>query len=83
MKELNQKNENSQSENTHKFPCDQFEIPKYDAYRISNAPTIDGKLDEKEWNLAPRSNNFKDLIPDQKPSMIHKQRYYGMMSISM
>lgn len=62
MKVLSQNKENSQSENTHQFPCDQFEIPNYDAYRISNAPTIDGKLDEKEWKLAPRSNNFKDLI---------------------
>lgn len=43
-------------------PCNQFEIPNYYAYRTSNAPTIDGRLDELEWQLAPQSPNFRDLI---------------------
>lgn len=43
-------------------PCAQFEIPNYQAYRISNAPKIDGRLDELEWQLAPQSPNFRDLI---------------------
>lgn len=45
-----------------KSPCDQFEIPNYDAYRVSKPPTIDGKLDEAIWKSAPQSNRFKDLI---------------------
>lgn len=43
-------------------PCDQFEIPNYQAYRASNAPMIDGRLVEDEWQLAPQSPNFRDLI---------------------
>ncbi|MCB0633117.1 MAG: carbohydrate-binding family 9-like protein [Saprospiraceae bacterium] len=43
-------------------PCDQFEIPHYYAYRTSNPPTIDGRLDETEWQLAPQSPPFRDLI---------------------
>ncbi|WP_149275687.1 carbohydrate-binding family 9-like protein [Pareuzebyella sediminis] len=43
-------------------PCDQFEIPDYRAYRTSHKPKIDGKLDEEEWQLAPQSSNFRDLI---------------------
>ncbi|MCG2461839.1 carbohydrate-binding family 9-like protein [Flavobacteriaceae bacterium F89] len=43
-------------------PCAQFEIPNYQAYKISNAPKIDGRLDELEWQLAPRSPSFRDLI---------------------
>ena len=45
-----------------KSPCDQFEIPNYNAYRVSKPPTIDGKLDEAVWKSAPQSNRFKDLI---------------------
>tara|TARA_R110002167_G_scaffold59812_2_gene169481 strand:- start:291 stop:1235 length:945 start_codon:yes stop_codon:yes gene_type:complete len=43
-------------------PCAAFEIPDYKAYSISKAPTIDGRLEEPEWQLAPRSPNFRDLI---------------------
>lgn len=43
-------------------PCEQFEIPNYDAYSVSKAPTIDGRLDEPAWQLAPQSPNFRDLI---------------------
>jgi hypothetical protein len=43
-------------------PCDQFDIPKYDAFRTSTAPSIDGKLTEPEWQLAPKSSSFRDLI---------------------
>lgn len=44
------------------WPCDQFEIPNYQAFRVSNPPTIDGHLDEAAWQLAPQSPNFRDLI---------------------
>jgi len=43
-------------------PCNQFEIPSYQAYRTSNAPKINGQLDELEWKIAPQSPNFRDLI---------------------
>ncbi len=52
-----------QTEDTLKnSPCEQFEIPNYQAYKISDPPTIDGRLDELEWQLAPQSPNFRDLI---------------------
>lgn len=43
-------------------PCDQFDIPRYEAFRTSTPPTIDGRLDEAIWQQAPRSPNFRDLI---------------------
>ena len=43
-------------------PCDQFKIPHYQVYRTTNGITVDGKLDEQEWQFAPRSPNFRDLI---------------------
>ena len=43
-------------------PCNPKEIPHYTAYRSSSAIKVDGKLDEKAWKEAPRSNDFKDLI---------------------
>ncbi len=53
-------------------PCAQFEIPNYQAYRTSNRPKIDGRLDELEWQLAPQSPNFRDLISGSKT--IHDTR---------
>ena len=43
-------------------PCVECEIPHYAAYRVSSAPTIDGRLDEPAWRSAPRSPRFRDLI---------------------
>ncbi|MFT7034126.1 MAG: hypothetical protein ACJA2S_002635 [Cyclobacteriaceae bacterium] len=59
---LDKSKDTSESADTLKSPCNQFEIPNYEAYRISEPLTIDGKPDEALWQLAPRSNNFKDLI---------------------
>lgn len=44
------------------FPWPADRIPHYTAYRVDVAPTIDGRLDERAWQLAPRSNRFVDLI---------------------
>jgi len=43
-------------------PCNENEIPHYNAYKVDTAPQIDGKLDESAWQLAPTSPNFRDLI---------------------
>ncbi|MEQ6120353.1 carbohydrate-binding family 9-like protein [Reichenbachiella sp. MALMAid0571] len=61
-KPIRHEGKQKQSTKLPQSPCDQFEIPNYDAYRIANTPTIDGKLEEKEWKLAPKSPNFRDLI---------------------
>ena len=42
--------------------CREEDIPHYTAYKISDAPAIDGKLDEATWENATRSNRFTDLI---------------------
>ena len=43
-------------------PCDEEEIPHYTAHKISSAPKIDGQLDEKIWQVVPKSTRFRDLI---------------------
>lgn len=43
-------------------PCKEDEIPHYTAYRISNALTLDGRLDEPAWEDAARSPRFRDLV---------------------
>jgi len=40
----------------------EYEIPHYNAFRVTSAPHIDGKLDEHIWQVAPQSPNFRDLI---------------------
>lgn len=44
------------------FPWPEERIAHYTAYRAPEPLTIDGKLDEKSWKLAPRSPRFVDLI---------------------
>lgn len=44
------------------FPCDDKNIPRYNAFQIKTPPTIDGKLNEDVWRQAPRSGSFVDLI---------------------
>jgi len=44
------------------FPWPEEHIAHYTAYRALEPLTIDGKLDEKSWALAPRSPRFVDLI---------------------
>ena len=43
-------------------PWPQDEIAGYTAYRVAEAPTIDGRLDEPAWRRAPRSPRFRDLV---------------------
>lgn len=44
------------------FPCPDQNIPRYKAYRVHEAPVVDGKLDEDIWKSAIRSPLFVDLI---------------------
>ncbi len=43
-------------------PCVEKEIPHYVAYRTATPPVIDGRLDEHDWQKAPRSPRFRDLV---------------------
>lgn len=51
-----------------KFPCNEQEIPHYTAYRASEVIRVDGKLDEKCWQAAPRSPRFTDILTG-KPTL--------------
>jgi len=55
-----------------KFPCPESEIAHYTAYHIHEPIKIDGRLDEKAWQLAPRSSRFVDILTG-KPT-IHDTR---------
>ena len=44
------------------MPCSEAEIAHYTAYRAGEPITIDGRLEEPSWKLAPRSPRFVDLI---------------------
>lgn len=44
------------------FPWPEERIAHLTAYRALSPLTIDGKLDEQSWRLAPRSPRFVDLI---------------------
>ncbi len=43
-------------------PCNEDEIPHYNAYMVNTALQIDGRLDESAWQIAPTSSKFRDLI---------------------
>jgi hypothetical protein len=45
-----------------KFPCPENEIASYTAYQVSEPIHVDGRLDEKAWQQAPRSPRFVDII---------------------
>lgn len=45
-----------------RLPCNDADIPRYTAFRVKQAPVIDGKLDEAVWQNAPRSSQFVDLV---------------------
>ncbi|MBL0741120.1 carbohydrate-binding family 9-like protein [Chryseolinea lacunae] len=49
-----------QSDPQQRCPIDA--IPHYQAARITQAPAIDGKLDDAVWQTARRSTPFRDLI---------------------
>jgi len=42
-----------------------FEPARYTCYRAAGPITVDGKLDEKAWQLAPRSPRFVDILTGQ------------------
>lgn len=44
------------------FPVPDEQIARYTAYRTVDAITVDGKLNEKSWQLVPRSPRFVDLV---------------------
>ena len=48
-----------------KFPCPENEIAHYTAYHVSEPIRIDGRLDEKAWQQAPRSPRFVDIVTGQ------------------
>jgi len=48
-----------------KFPCPENEIARYTAYHVSEPIRIDGRLDEKAWQRAPRSPRFVDILSGQ------------------
>ncbi len=47
------------------FPWPEERIAHYTAYRALAPLSVDGKLDEESWRLAPRSPRFVDLISGQ------------------
>ena len=51
-----------------KFPCPSNEIAHYTAYRVGEPVRIDGKLDERVWQLAPTSPRFVDILTG-KPAL--------------
>jgi len=51
-----------------RFPCSPEEIAHYTAYRAGEAVHIDGRLDEKCWQAAPRSPRFIDILTG-KPTL--------------
>jgi hypothetical protein len=54
------------------FPRPENEIAEYTAYRVSERPVIDGRLDEAAWRQAPKSPPFRDLVSGD--SVIHETR---------
>ena len=44
------------------FPWPEDRIERYAAYRTTGPITVDGRLDEAPWTLAPRSPRFSDLV---------------------
>lgn len=47
------------------FPWPDDRIARYTAYRALEPLAVDGRLDKKSWQLAPRSPRFVDLITGQ------------------
>jgi hypothetical protein len=47
---------------------DQERLQDYTCYRAQSPMTIDGRLDEASWALAPRSPRFEDLETPGRPA---------------
>ena len=54
------------------FPWPEDAIAHYTAYRVDEPLTIDGRLDERSWQLAQRSPRFVDLVSGRRA--IHDTR---------
>jgi hypothetical protein len=48
-----------------KFPCDPEKAAHYTAYRVNQRIKVDGRLDEKAWEVVPKSPRFVDIISGQ------------------
>jgi hypothetical protein len=55
-----------------KFPCPEEGIASYTAFRTTEKINIDGHLNEKSWQNAPRSPRFVDIISGRQP--VHDTR---------
>ena len=51
-----------------RFPCQEAEIAHYTAFRTTEPIKIDGQLNEKCWQTAPRSPRFIDILTG-KPTL--------------
>ena len=51
-----------------KFPCPSNEIARYTAFCATEPIRIDGKLDERAWQVAPTSPRFVDILSG-KPTL--------------
>ena len=47
---------------TKPYGCSEEEIGHYTCYRTEDSVTIDGRLDERSWQKAPKSPRFVDLV---------------------
>ncbi len=45
-----------------KFPCPDSDVARYTAFKIQQAPRIDGRLDEAVWRHAPKSPRYTDIL---------------------
>jgi len=57
-----------------RFPCPENEIASYTAYRVEEPIFIDGKLDEKVWDIAQPSPRFIDILTGNRA--VHDTRAF-------
>ncbi|HWW03097.1 MAG TPA: carbohydrate-binding family 9-like protein [Candidatus Acidoferrum sp.] len=62
----------SAQDNGWKFPCAATNIARYTALRTTEPLHIDGNLDERAWQAAPRSPRFVDIVTGQP--VVHDTR---------
>ena len=58
----------SAQDNVWKFPCPTNEIQHYIAQRVTAPITVDGKLDEADWQHVQWSPRFTDILTGEKVS---------------
>ncbi len=49
-----------------RFPCNPEKIPRYTAYHTTETIHVDGRLNEKCWQVAPRSPRFTDILTGKR-----------------